>query len=75
LGNRDSEAYRQRHLEDGGESPGRSASERVVASKLSASEAEPATVYGEGNMAHRELTDAVVHSDGVVIDGMVTRTC
>jgi len=46
----------------------------VVASKLSASEAEPATVYGEGNMAHRELTDAVVHSDGVVIDGMVTRT-
>jgi hypothetical protein len=33
-GNRDSEAYRQRHRKDGGESPGRSASEREVASKL-----------------------------------------
>ena len=33
LGNRDSEAYRQRHRKDGGESPGRSASEREVASK------------------------------------------
>ncbi|HEY5214566.1 MAG TPA: hypothetical protein VIJ38_16245 [Acidobacteriaceae bacterium] len=26
-------------------------------------------------MAHREQTDAVGHSGGVVIDGMVTRTC
>src|SRR5215831_17700398 len=34
-GNRDSEAYRQSHRKDGGESPGRSASEREVASKLS----------------------------------------
>jgi hypothetical protein len=30
---------------------------------------------GEGSMAHREQTDAVGHSGGVVIDGMVTRTC
>lgn len=29
---------------------------------------------GEGSMAHRDLTDAMVHSDGVVIDGMGTRT-
>ena len=42
LGNRDPEAYRQRHHKGGGESPGRSASEREVASKLSALEAEPA---------------------------------
>jgi hypothetical protein len=26
-------------------------------------------------MAHRDQTDAVGHSGGVVIDGMVTRTC
>ncbi len=26
-------------------------------------------------MDHREQTDAVEHSGGVVIDGMVTRTC
>jgi hypothetical protein len=25
-------------------------------------------------MVHRDTTDAVTHSDGVVIDGMVTRT-
>ena len=31
-------------------------------------------VYGEGSMAHRDRTDALGHSDGVVIDGMVTRT-
>ena len=30
---------------------------------------------GEGNMVHCESTDAVGHSGGVVIDGMVTRTC
>ena len=35
LGNRDSEAYRQRHRKGGGESPGCSASEREVASKVS----------------------------------------
>ena len=29
---------------------------------------------GEGSMDHRDQTDAVRHSDGVVIDGMVTRT-
>jgi hypothetical protein len=34
LGNRDSEAYRQSHRKDGGESPGRSTSEREVASKI-----------------------------------------
>jgi len=34
LGNRDSEAYRQSHREGGCESPGRSASERMVASRL-----------------------------------------
>jgi len=34
LGNRDSEAYRQRHREGGCESPGRSVSERMVASRL-----------------------------------------
>jgi len=28
-----------------------------------------------GNMAHRERTDAMGHSGGVVIDGMVARTC
>ncbi len=30
--------------------------------------------YGEGNMDRRESTDALEHSGGVVIDGMVTRT-
>jgi hypothetical protein len=30
---------------------------------------------GEGSMAHRERTDAMGHSGGVVIDGMVARTC
>ena len=30
---------------------------------------------GEGSMTHRETTDAVGHSGGVVIDCMVTRTC
>ena len=30
---------------------------------------------GEGNMVHCEATDAVDHSGGVVIEGMVTRTC
>jgi hypothetical protein len=30
---------------------------------------------GEGSMIYREPTDAVDHSGGVVIDGMVTRTC
>jgi transposase len=34
LGNRDSEAYRQGHRKGGCESPGRSASERMVASRL-----------------------------------------
>ena len=29
---------------------------------------------GEGSMAHRDQTDAMGHSGGVVIDGMVTRT-
>ena len=29
----------------------------------------------EGSMVHCEATDAVDHSGGVVIDGMVTRTC
>ena len=70
----DSEAYRQRHRKDGGESPGRSASEREVASKLWPR--RPAgNGCGEGSMAHREQTDAMGHSGGVVIDGMVTRTC
>ena len=31
--------------------------------------------FGEGSMVHCEATDAVDHSGGVVIDGMVTRTC
>jgi hypothetical protein len=30
---------------------------------------------GEGSMTDREQTDAVGHSGGVVIDGMVARTC
>ena len=30
---------------------------------------------GEGSMVHREQTEAMEHSGGVVIEGMVTRTC
>jgi hypothetical protein len=74
LGNRDSEAYRQRHRKDGGESPGRSASEREVAPIVSNLGGRAGNDYGEGNMDQRELTDAMGHSGGVVIDGMVTRT-
>jgi len=29
---------------------------------------------GEGSMTHRETTDAMGNSGGVIIDGMMTRT-
>jgi hypothetical protein len=73
-GNRDSEAYRRAIV-------------RMVASHQAVAQANerwPRNFQprrpsrqrlGEGNMDHREQTDAMGHSGGVVIDGMVTRTC
>ena len=73
-GNRDSEAYRRAIVR-------MAASHQAVAQ---ANERWPRNFQprrpsrqclGEGNMDHRERTDAMGHSGGVVIDGMVARTC
>ena len=73
MGNRDSEAYRQRHLQDDGESSGRSESEREVAPKLMYHWRPSLQSKGEGSRTHREMTDAMSPSGGVVNDGMVAR--
>ena len=74
MGNQDSEAYRQRHLLDDGELPGRSESEREVASKR-LNRRPSLQSKGEGSRAHRETTEAMSPSGGVVSEGMVARMC
>ncbi len=57
------------------ESPGRNASELVVASTKNKPRRPSSLVCSEGSMSRRRLTDAERHSGGVVRDSTVTRTC
>jgi hypothetical protein len=63
-GNLDAEAHRQRRRKDGGESPGRNASERRRGLEMLPRRPSPQK-SGEGNRAYRRLTDAVRTSGGV----------
>jgi hypothetical protein len=57
------------------ESPGRNASELVMASTKNKPRRPSSLVSSEGNMLRRRLTDTAQHSGGVVRDSTVTRTC
>ena len=64
-GNQPSEASRQPHLWDGGESPGRSASERTGGPESDSPGGRACNREGEGSMGRRRLADAADHSGGV----------
>lgn len=73
-GNRNSEAYRQSHLRDDGESPGRNESERIgglESEKLRRSSLQP---EGEGSMGSGRLVLTADPLRRGGSDSMVTRT-
>src|SRR6516164_9154905 len=68
------EASRHHHPGDGCKLPGRNASEREVASKVSRSGGRARNREGEGSTAPHRPIDVASCSGGVVSDGMATRT-
>lgn len=67
MGDQDLEAYRQRHLKDGDESPGRSESEHIGGPENEKPGGRARNREGEGSRGSRKLTEAAVHSSGVVV--------
>ena len=64
-GNRTSEAHRQRHRQDGGELPGRSAREHSGGPESEAPRRPSPHPEGEGSMRNRTLAETSPHSGGV----------
>src|SRR5712691_2664994 len=64
-GNQPSAASRQPHLRDGGESPGRSVSERTGGPERDSPGGRACNRAGEGSMSRRRRADAADHSGGV----------
>lgn len=62
-----SEAHRQRHLRDGGESPGRSASEHRSGPESEAPRRPSPYPEGEGCMTDGTLAETIRHSGGVEV--------
>jgi len=73
-GNRNPEAYRQCHLEDGSESPGRNESERIGGLENSKSRRLSLRQAGEGSMGSGRLAVTADPLRRGGSDSMVTRT-